>query len=326
MKYEFNLQIEGLGESQLFVIPIGKTLIGRQKGNDLQLEDPQISRQHAQIICTNTDCQIMDLGSSNGTYVNNTKLSPNILVHLSQDDEIKIGSFTLYMSSHPLNEQKTRTEVEPSKVDAAEKFKTEEGLEEEICEFEKVSAAGYPPEPPTPPDFLYPIHPAKYIPPPGLGIRSTRLINYLPEIYHTDFMVRYLGLLESIQTPIEWNIDNFDLYLDPGTCDSDFLQWLAKWFEITFNDSWNEEQRRTLVKEAHLIYSRRGTRWALSRILEIYIDDKPEINDSDEHVEPYTFLIRIPKTEKTLDLELIEEIIDVHKPAHTSYTLKIGSN
>ena len=58
---------------------------------------------------------------------------------------------------------------------------------------------------------------------------------------------------------------------------------------------------------------------------DLVYDQVPEINDSDEKVEPYTFSIKIPKSEKSLDLEIIEELIDAHKPAHTSYKLEVGS-
>ncbi len=158
--------------------------------------------------------------------------------------------------------------------------------------------------------------------PPGLEIRSRRLLSYLPSIYHTEFMSRFLGIFETILTPIEWNIDNFDLFLDPGTAPADFLTWLAEWFDITFDPSWTEAQQRQLLREAHLIYARRGTRWALSRVLEIYTGHRPEIIDDDDALEPYTFSITLPVQAAQLGRDLIEHLIDAHKPTHTMYTLE----
>lgn len=157
--------------------------------------------------------------------------------------------------------------------------------------------------------------------PPGLSTHSRRLLSYLPGIYHTDFTARFLGIFESILTPIEWNVDNFDLYLDPGTAPVGFMPWLANWFEITFDPSWNEAQRRTLLKEAHQIYACRGTRRALARVLEIYTGHKPEIIDLDEDQEPFTFTVKLPLRSGEVNRELAERIIDANKPAHTGYTL-----
>ena len=122
--------------------------------------------------------------------------------------------------------------------------------------------------------------------------------------------------------PAEWNINNFDLYLDPQTAPEDFLPWLANWFSISFDPSWSIEQRRTLLSEAHQIYAKRGTRWALSRVLEIYTGTQPEIEDLQEGEDPFTFSVKLPIPEKDVDRDLVEAIIDVSKPAHTNYKLQ----
>ncbi|MCD6285364.1 MAG: phage tail protein I, partial [Anaerolineae bacterium] len=182
--------------------------------------------------------------------------------------------------------------------------------------------------PPTPPRSLAPPPPAvpKGTPPgttpPGLTLESHRLINYLPGIYHTDFMARFLGIFEAILTPIEWNIDNFDLYLNPATAPRDFIPWLASWFDIAFDPSWTEAQQRRLLKEAATIYARRGTRWALSRVLEIYTGETPTIDDTGSDLEPFTFKVILPAATARLEREMIERLIDIHKPAHTLYTLE----
>jgi phage tail-like protein len=134
-------------------------------------------------------------------------------------------------------------------------------------------------------------------------------------------MKRFLAIFESILAPIEWNVDNFDLYLNPETTPSGFLPWLASWFSITFDSTWTDEQQRELLLEAHEIFARRGTRWALSRILEIYTKEKPEIVDIDANEDPFTFNVKIPLKESEVDKTLIEQIIDASKPAHTSYVL-----
>ena len=90
------LQISGPeGFSLEFIIPLGISSLGRQAGNDIHLDHPQISRSHARLVCTKTECEISDEGSSNGTFVNEEQLTPKAPVILSSGDVIRAGEFVL---------------------------------------------------------------------------------------------------------------------------------------------------------------------------------------------------------------------------------------
>jgi Nif-specific regulatory protein len=69
--------------------PLGSDLtIGREKTNALAVEDRMLSRHHCLIHVTGAECQIRDLGSSNGTYVNGLPIA----AHALQDgDQIRAG-------------------------------------------------------------------------------------------------------------------------------------------------------------------------------------------------------------------------------------------
>jgi len=305
----FHLQITDADGNQR-VIPLpATTSIGRQVGNDLLLDDERVSRRHAKIECSDEVCHITDLGSSNGTTVNEERLHANVPVQLIPGAVVRIGSFELMLKAVPAPEPAVVPAVGLPPAGAAPAVEPE----------------APPPAPPRPSAPTPPGAPGRTPPgmiPPGLTLESRRLINYLPGIYHTEFMARFLGIFEAILTPIEWNIDNFDLYLDPATAPRDFLPWLANWFDIAFDPSWTEAQRRHLLKEAHSIYARRGTRWALSRVLEIYTGQTPTIVDTDPDLEPFTFKVTLPAIAARLEREMIERLIDAHKPAHTLYTLE----
>ncbi len=350
---EFHLHITGPDFSQDFLIPEGETIIGREAGSGLQLANPLISRRHARIVCTLTECSIADLGSANGTIVNGNKLSLDVPMPLADQSQIAIGPFELTCSviGSPQSVSVGQSVVERSVLPSA-------GVEEPAPEVKIKKAEPKPPAPrsiakpeakkkpsseeriaaPPVPQTPPPAPPAPkeeslFEPdesrlPPGqltpavIGPASVRLINYLPGIYHTDFMSRFLALFESILIPIEWNVSNFDLYLDPSTSPSTFLPWLANWYEIVFDASWNDTQRRTLLEEAHQIYSRRGTRFALSRVLEIYTGHKPEILEFTNERDPFTFTVRLAIRSDKANRELIEQLIDTSKPAYTSYKLE----
>jgi adenylate cyclase len=69
-----------------------ETTIGRSKDNDLMLLDHTVSRKHAKITKTDQGHLLLDLGSFNGTVVNETLIQSALL---KDEDIIKIGLNTL---------------------------------------------------------------------------------------------------------------------------------------------------------------------------------------------------------------------------------------
>src|SRR5215510_10926676 len=58
-----------------FELRTGATLVvGRAPTSDIPVIDPTISRRHAEVDCTETGVTVRDLGSSNGTFVNGTRV------------------------------------------------------------------------------------------------------------------------------------------------------------------------------------------------------------------------------------------------------------
>jgi pSer/pThr/pTyr-binding forkhead associated (FHA) protein len=71
--------------------------IGRGADNDIVINDPVLSREHARVVSVGKDQIVEDLQSSNGTLVNGTPLVRQILQHC---DVIELGSHQLrYMSA-----------------------------------------------------------------------------------------------------------------------------------------------------------------------------------------------------------------------------------
>jgi len=57
-------------------------------------------------------------------------------------------------------------------------------------------------------------------------------------------------------------------------------------------------------------------------VLEIYTGVTPEIEDSREDLEPFTFFVRIPTTQQQFKRAQIEALIDANKPAYTTFILE----
>lgn len=66
--------------------------LGRHRENDLRIDDPLISRQHAQIIQQGRTTYFRDLGSTNGSFVNNKRVD---IAPLDVGTEVKVGNYVL---------------------------------------------------------------------------------------------------------------------------------------------------------------------------------------------------------------------------------------
>ena len=98
------LIIEGNGDRAMVVIHRGPSKgarfliaeescsIGRSPENSIFLDDVTVSRSHAQITNSGKGFELQDLGSLNGTYVNNSSVKS---VELKTGDEIQVGKFHL---------------------------------------------------------------------------------------------------------------------------------------------------------------------------------------------------------------------------------------
>jgi hypothetical protein len=65
--------------------------IGRSPQNQLILNDPQTSKAHAQIYSQGQNHIVVDMGSANGTFVNEQKLLSNTPHPLNVGDRVRIG-------------------------------------------------------------------------------------------------------------------------------------------------------------------------------------------------------------------------------------------
>lgn len=86
----------GPAKGARFLITEDKCSIGRSPESAIFLDDVTVSRAHAQITKTGKGFELLDLGSLNGTYVNNDSVKS---VRLKTGDEIQVGKFHLIFIS-----------------------------------------------------------------------------------------------------------------------------------------------------------------------------------------------------------------------------------
>ena len=66
--------------------------IGRHPDSIVCLDDVTVSRRHAEVQCTEGVYSVVDLGSLNGTYVNQVRIDEGTIEH---GDELQIGKYRM---------------------------------------------------------------------------------------------------------------------------------------------------------------------------------------------------------------------------------------
>lgn len=84
--------IRGTPQGKKFVLNDDTLVLGRDKAADIQINDPNVSRQHAKILRRDNGFVLEDLGSRNGTYINDEKMESQAKVNLSKEDMIRMGT------------------------------------------------------------------------------------------------------------------------------------------------------------------------------------------------------------------------------------------
>jgi pSer/pThr/pTyr-binding forkhead associated (FHA) protein len=83
--------IQGAATGQIFPISKTRTIVGRS-GSDINLDDPEASRQHAALEIVGDVAILRDLGSTNGTWIELDRVEQH---ELSNQQEFRIGSHVL---------------------------------------------------------------------------------------------------------------------------------------------------------------------------------------------------------------------------------------
>ncbi len=76
----------------------GDMKIGRKPGCDIFLDNLSVSGEHANIFTIGEDSFIQDLNSTNGTFINNKRITKH---HLRNGDVVTVGKYTLVYMSEP---------------------------------------------------------------------------------------------------------------------------------------------------------------------------------------------------------------------------------
>jgi phage tail-like protein len=169
---------------------------------------------------------------------------------------------------------------------------------------------------------------------PGLDVRigpylltlksaRSRYTQHLPAIFQdADFLGRMLLIFEAIWEPLEQRQEHIAMYFSPETSPVQMLAWMAEWLNLELDSHWPERRRRQLLREATQLYQWRGTRYGLTRMLEICTDQEG-VKITEDPDRPFVFRITIPRP-TDVSRDFIERLVRAHKPAHVGYVLEIN--
>jgi pSer/pThr/pTyr-binding forkhead associated (FHA) protein len=74
---------------------VGQLVIGRDASCDVVIENKLVSKRHAMIQKIKADYFVTDLGSTNGTFINEQRVPQDKYMKIEPGDHIKIGKIVL---------------------------------------------------------------------------------------------------------------------------------------------------------------------------------------------------------------------------------------
>lgn len=86
-----------VGEDMEFPLKKGINTFGRKADNDVQIVDPYVSGKHGQIEVAEDGIYLTDIGSTNGTLLNEAKMNPNQRTQITAADEIRLGNLKFHV-------------------------------------------------------------------------------------------------------------------------------------------------------------------------------------------------------------------------------------
>jgi pSer/pThr/pTyr-binding forkhead associated (FHA) protein len=92
---------------RVYVLPLGEVLIGREPACQIQLDGDLVSRRHARLVVEEEGIRFEDLGSSNGSFVNELRVDEPL--QLREGDRIRIGLTLLEVETAERHRRATPT-------------------------------------------------------------------------------------------------------------------------------------------------------------------------------------------------------------------------
>ena len=125
------LFLNGPAQRLEYKIDKKENLLGRQSTNDIPIQDIKASRRHTSIFMQDGKFYIKDLGSQNGTIVNDKKIEE---INLNHKDKVKIGNTVcLFLDDDTLSPEDIQ-KITDREIKTLEELLAQQEQEEKILE------------------------------------------------------------------------------------------------------------------------------------------------------------------------------------------------
>jgi glycine betaine catabolism B len=105
-----NYQTNQIDEKTL---PHGEHIVGRHPSCNIVLDNPEVSRVHGRILLSQEGCYYTDLGSTDGSRVNNEAIAINQKYSLHPDDMVRIGESVILVEDFAPEASQSQPAVQP---------------------------------------------------------------------------------------------------------------------------------------------------------------------------------------------------------------------
>lgn len=156
-------------------------------------------------------------------------------------------------------------------------------------------------------------------------------------------VARLLSIIDPMFDEFDALLTDVSDQFDPLLASEEFLPWLASWTALVLRADWSLEQKRKALSQIIPLYRKRGTKAGLEEYLKIYVGEGVSIFDehvpmqvgSNATVGEDTIVGGLPAhyfratvafttpnpAELASRTESVRAVLDIEKPAHTSYIL-----
>ena len=96
-----SMSTDGTGQAKTMAVTSNTLIVGREEPSDIVINQPIISRSHVEIRIVGDDFSVRDVGSSNGTFVNDIKIGDDWMI-CTPNDSLRLGTY--HVPKHMLYE------------------------------------------------------------------------------------------------------------------------------------------------------------------------------------------------------------------------------
>jgi len=103
---------QGVHEGKLIPVPVAQFLIGREESCQLRPASPAVSKRHCAIQVRSDKVYVRDIGSTNGTFINDQQITQE--VEVQHGDRLKIGPLEFVIQIEKSATAKPAAKLSPS--------------------------------------------------------------------------------------------------------------------------------------------------------------------------------------------------------------------